>query len=382
MFKQLYADNYKSLVNFELPLEELTLLLGPNGVGKTSVLDVFFALSRLLGRAVKVTDDHVFPTRTLTRRQSRDIQAFQVDIELEGDSLAYRIEIQHERPTQRARVQLEQLTAGGRPLFRCESGEVQLYRDDHSQGPKYSVDWSESALARVPPRRENTRLTRFLEFMRKVLVCGLYPASFRTESSSEDPVLDRTAQNFSGWYRHMFQEHMDLAPQFTQSVQDVIPGLSGIRLESVGLDTRAMMVVFEEDGIRYEFRLDELSDGQRAILAIYSLIHLTAGQGYTLFLDEPDNYVALPEIQPWLIALADSCGETVAQAVLCSHHPELIDYLGGDRGWLLKREQSGATRAGRLEAEDIENGLKLSEVVARGWEQCHPHSQTLRSRQA
>ena len=103
-------------------------------------------------------------------------------------------------------------------------------------------------------------------------------------------------------------------------------------------------------------------------LGLYSLIHLTAGQGYALFLDEPDNYVALPEIQPWLIALADSCGETVTQAVLCSHHPELIDYVGGDRGWLLRREQSGATRAGRLESEDAANGLKLSEVVARGWE--------------
>ena len=368
MFKQLYADNYKSFVNFELPLDELTLLLGPNGVGKTSVLDVIFALSRLLGRAAKVTDAHVFPTRTLTRWQNRDIQVFQVDVELEGDSFAYRIEIQHERLTQRARVQLEQLTANDQPLFRCRSGEVQLYRDDHSQGPVYSVDWSESALARVPPRHDNKRLTRFLDFIRKVVICGLYPANFKTESSTEDPLLDRTGRNFSGWYRHIYQEHPDLVQKFTQSVRNVIHGFSGIRMPQVGLDTRAMMVVFEEDGIRYEFRLDEISDGQRAILAVYSLIYLNASQGYTIFLDEPDNYIALPEIQPWLIELADSCGETVTQAVLCSHHPELIDYLGGDRGWLLKREQSGATRAGRLATVGVESGLKLSEILARGWE--------------
>jgi predicted ATPase len=48
MIKRLYIDNYKSLVNFELPLRELTLLLGPNGVGKTSVLDVVFAMRLLL----------------------------------------------------------------------------------------------------------------------------------------------------------------------------------------------------------------------------------------------------------------------------------------------------------------------------------------------
>ena len=49
-------------------------------------------------------------------------------------------------------------------------------------------------------------------------------------------------------------------------------------------------------------------------------------------------YVALHEIQPWLLELADACGERVPQAVICSHHPELLDYLGGENGLLLQRE--------------------------------------------
>jgi hypothetical protein len=92
------------------------------------------------------------------------------------------------------------------------------------------------------------------------------------------------------------------------------------------------------------------------------------GQGGALFLDEPDNFVALPEIQPWLQALRDGCGESSGQAVLCSHHPELIDYLGPEHGVLLRREGSGAVRVGRLEASATEGPLKLSELVARGWE--------------
>jgi hypothetical protein len=86
-------------------------------------------------------------------------------------------------------------------------------------------------------------------------------------------------------------------------------------------------------------------------------------------LDEPDNYIALAEIQPWLIELADACGEEVPQAVLCSHHPELIDYLGGDRGLILRRESSGATTVRPASELAVEGGLKLSEVIARGWEQ-------------
>ena len=96
------------------------------------------------------------------------------------------------------------------------------------------------------------------------------------------------------------------------------------------------MVGFEQGGERYELRFGELSDGQRALIALYALIHLAAGQGYTLFLDEPDNYVALPEIQPWLRELENVCGETVLQAVLSSHHPELIDYLGSENSCMFQ----------------------------------------------
>ena len=134
------------------------------------------------------------------------------------------------------------------------------------------------------------------------------------------------------------------------------------------------MVSFGSGESVYELRLDEVPDGQRALIALYALLRLSrsrdrpAEPGSALFLDEPDNYVALAEIQPWLLELADSCGETIPQAVLCSHHPELIDYLGDDRGRLLVRERSGATRTETLEGIRIEGGLKLSEVIARGWE--------------
>jgi predicted ATPase len=368
MIKRLYIDNYKSLVNFELPLQELTLLLGPNGVGKTSVLDVMFALRRLLSGEAKVTDPDTFPTPTLTRWQKRDRQVFEMDVVLNGDELRYRLEVEHEYSTRKARIALERLESCGQPLFIFEMGEVHLFRDDHSKGPIYSADWTESALARIPQRQDNTRLTQFLDFIRKVIVCGLYPASFSTESLTEDSVLKRDARNFASWYRHVLLERQELVPDFTKALQEVIDGFRGIRMEKVGLDTRALMVTFDQFGERYELRLDEISDGQRALIALYSLVRLAAGQGYTLFLDEPDNYIALAEIQPWLIGLADACGEEVPQALLCSHHPELIDYLGGDRGLVLKRESSGVTIVRPSNELAVDGGLKLSEVIMRGWE--------------
>ncbi len=369
MIKRLYIDNYKSLVNFELRLHGLTLLLGPNGVGKTSVLDVMFAIRQLLAGVAKVSDKGIFATPTLTRWQTRITQAFELDVILDEDEFRYRLEVEHERSSRKARIAMEMLGSEGRPLFRFERGEVHLYRDNYSPGPSFGADWSESALARVPPRNDNTKLTKFVDFMRKVIVCGLYPASFETESSTEDAILQRDARNFAAWYRHVLLERQELVPEFTKALKEVIVGFRGIRMERVGLDTRALMVMFDQFGERYELRLDEISDGQRALIALYSLVRLAVGQGYTLWLDEPDNYLALAEIQPWLIELADACGDQVPQAVLCSHHPELIDYLGGDRGIILRPESSGATTVRPASEMAVEGGLRLSEVIARGWEQ-------------
>ncbi len=372
MFKRIYIDNYKSFVNFDLPLQDLTLLVGRNGAGKTAVLDVVYALRRLLEGTARVTDRDVFPPSSLTRWQEHAVQVFQVEAELGGDAFHYRLDVEHDRRERRARIVRETLSKSERPLFSFTKGEVQLYRDDHRKGSTFKSDWRESALARVVPVEENVALTRFLEFMRGVLVCGLNPPIFAAEAAGEDVILARDGRNFVDWYRHLLQERPHLNPDYTQVMRHVMEGLRGFRLEKVGIDTRVLSGVFGAADESHEYKFSELSDGQRALIVLYAITLLTADQGAALFIDEPVNYVGLREIQPWLIALADACGTAFPQAVLCSHHPEVIDYLGGDRGILLWREGVGPTRAESLadglNSEMRSGPLRLSQLMARGWE--------------
>ena len=97
MLQRLYVDSYKCLVNFELPFQELSLLLGPNGSGKTSVLDVVHALAMPLDSGARISDREVFPTPTLTRWQQRDLQVFEIQVRLDADSFTYRLEVEHDR---------------------------------------------------------------------------------------------------------------------------------------------------------------------------------------------------------------------------------------------------------------------------------------------
>lgn len=371
MFKRIYIDNYKCLVNFDLRLQDLTLLLGQNGAGKTSVLDVVYALRKLLEGSARVTDRDVFPPSSLTRWQKRDVQSFRLDVELEGDTFGYRLDVEHDRLGRRARIIRETLSKSGGLLFSFTEGDVQLYRDDHSEGPTFKSDWRESALARVAPVEHNVALTRFLDFMRGVLVCALNTPALTSETAGEDPTLARDGGNFVDWYRHLLQERPHLNPDYLAVLSRVLDGLRSLRLERAGVDTRALVTVFVEADERQEYSFGELSEGQRALIVLYAITCL-AVEETALFIDEPVNFVGLREVQPWLITLADACGDALPQAVLCSHHPEVIDYLGGEQGVLLWRDGLGSTRlesvAEALESTNRDTPLRLSQLMARGWE--------------
>ena len=375
MFKRIYIHNYKCLVNFDLSLQKTVLLLGANGAGKTAVLDVMFGLRKLLAGEAKITDRIAFHPSTLTRWQTQRNQVFELEAEVGGESFVYRLEIEHEEDGRRARIAKESLMGGGTTLFVFELGEVHLFRDDGSEGPTYRADWSESALARVVPQASNTRLSAFMNAIRNTVVCSIRPTRLRAESTSEDRLLDRYADNFVDWYRHALQENPASASSHVEALRPVIDGFNSARLLRSGLDSRAFMLEFitggngavRSDG-HYDLRFDELSEGHRVLVVLYALLHLRGNDGGVLFLDDPDNYVALPEIQPWLIELANLCDDTPSQAVICSHHPELIDYLGPDCGLVLRREASSVTTARPISSSASDTGLRLSELVARGWD--------------
>lgn len=372
MLKRLYIHNYKCFSNFELQLDELVLLLGPNGTGKSAVLDVLRALRNLLSGRPKVNDPEVFPPESVTgwRSVQKPTQIVELDVKLREweDTLTYRLEVEHDVPGERARVLLERLSDRNGTLFEFDHGNVQLYRDDYSPGPQFSGDWSESWLARVTSHRDNPRPGRFLEYISTIVVCGLYPPAIVAESRAEETVLERDGANFAAWYRSMIQERPDLNQTLDRALKETFEDFHGLRMERVGHDARVLKAVFAYDDERYELRFDQLSDGQRAVAFLYALLHLTQAPAPTLVLDEPDNYLGLAEIQPWLLSALQATGENLSQTIICSHNPEVIDFLGSEHGIVLSRTGAGPVTARRVDDLDFPEGAALSEMVARGWE--------------
>ncbi len=70
---------------------------------------------------------------------------------------------------------------------------------------------------------------------------------------------------------------------------------------------------------------------------MYAALYGMLGPQSLLCFDEPDNFVSLPEVQPWLQALRDLLEQRGGQAIVISHHPEVIDYLATDSAWRFER---------------------------------------------
>ena len=363
---RLYANNYRCLVNFDMSFDRLTLLGGPNGGGKSTIFDLLYAMRHLLADNAVVGD--VFPSESLTAWVSSTVQSFEIDVQGKEGTFSYKLVVSRNPEIGKQRIELEQLQLAGNPLFEFKLGEVQLYHDDYQPGPKYTYDWNLSALATIVPRSDNKKLTWFKKWVNALFVVSLQPKMMKSETAQESEWLNRDGTNFASWYRYISQEHQDKVFQLTQQLRTIIPGFHAFKLEQAGKQ-RILKVGFaseDKDAHPIYFDFEQLSDGQRVLIVLYSLLLGLQDLGHTVFLDEPENYVSLPEIQPWLMELNNACGEGFPQAVLISHHPEVINYLGPENGKWLDREPLGPTRVKKLSGR-IEEGLTLSEQIARGW---------------
>ena len=370
MIKRLYASNFRTLVNFELDFGPLTLLLGPNGAGKTTVFDVIRLICEFL-RGERTKD--LFPATTLTRWQQVEVQSFEITVAGQGGEFLYHIEVEHEPLRQLSRVRAERLTFDGKPLFESRLHEsrltAQLYRDDGSTGPTSLTDWSRSTIASIPPVPENRLMTWFKERMNRVIVTRFNPAVVGARAEEESPILDGDARNFVAWFRYVTSLDLELAAKLRSLLGDVINGLESVGLAPDGLAAKILRLQFgvvesANKHVSIVCRFDELSDGQRVLFMLYTLL-MAQSDDCTICIDEPENFLALREINPWLNMLMDKTQTQPCQAILISHHPELIDALAVGSGRWVDRVADAQSRAQSISNDA--SGLSVAELVSRGW---------------
>jgi len=405
MLTRLYATNYRCLVNFEFKPNAKQLIIGRNGTGKTTVFDVLAMLRDIAVRGLPL--ETYLGGKTRTRWQDVAEQRFELDVKGNGGEYHYTlvVDLREERAYARGsedplisrrdqdtkkgvlesiiprvgdafgpRVKQEELTFNGKLLFRFHEGEIGLFNDQQKPVPsvKFPLDWHRSGLATVEEgRKDNAKLTWFKRWLRGLTHVQINPwaMSARSEHESREPAKDMG--NFADWYRHLRLESGDAIFEAMADLREAIPGLAALDAKEAGLDVRVLQATMRSpNGKNINLPFTDLSEGQRSLIALYVLLHCAITEDGTLLIDEPDNFIALSEIQPWLLKMLDRVDEKDAQVILVSHHPELLNQLASQGAVLLDRPADGESRVRPFASIPSihETGLTPSEIIARGWE--------------
>lgn len=364
MITRLYIHNFRTLLNFEVQLKDFNLLIGRNGTGKTSILEVLGRLRRFIVDGAGVDD--LYPEKDISTLASKRSGRFEIDVHTGGMNFRYEIEIAHDLEKKKSRIEKEVLLEDGNIIFENIMGEASLYNDSYGKGPSFPIDWSRSGLNVVMPRNDNTKLIAFKEYMGNVCVSRLNPMVMRAESRGEAQTPAENMEHFSDWYRYLLQAEPGKTALISQKLAPALPGFKYLKFAPSG-DAKILMACFG-DNQEHCYRFDELSDGQRVLIVLYSLIYGVKTEDTIVCIDEPENFLALPEVQPWLDALNDLVEEGL-QVVLVSHHPKLINFLARDIGlWIYREGETGPTRIRNITDSGTENGgISLAALVERGW---------------
>ena len=380
MIGRFYADNFRCLTNFELELDQTNIFLGPNGSGKTSVFDALRKIQNLTVRGARIEDE--FPQRDLScLRSDNQVQQFELEIVVDQENYEYMLKMKHNLDRNRMWIDQEILRHNKKPLFVHEKGITRLYRDDYGRESSYQFDLMRSGIGFLHAHPDNKKLTRFKTELTNTIIVSPCPPLFKSETSTdtrtESAFFEPLMQNFVEWYWSVAQQDIGSVVRLFEELKQVLPGFESLSMVESGENARVLKAAFHSrsgDHRLNRYSFSQLSDGQRFLVALYALLHLVEddhlakGHRQSLFIDEPDNYLSLREVQPWLAQVVDACGETLEQAVIISHHPKTIDYLAGAKGRWFSRDGEGPVRVG-TEPKLSTGGLSLSEAIARGWEE-------------
>jgi len=366
MIDRLYIDNFRCFSSFEWHAPNRALLVGRNGSGKSSLLEVLWKLRQYLsGQADTET---LFPQSSLTAWDTRIAQVFELDIAGVQGAYSYRLEIQHDLA--KPRCVHEHLKLDGRTLYVYEDGEAHLFRDNGSEGPRFPADWSRSLIATIPARNDNRCLMGFRDRMRQIYLFSPDPRRMLAQSDREEEDPDPSLFNLVSWLRHLQAEDSSFASRLELSLRELLPGFTRYSLKSVGETERKLRFSFTNNtsnASEFVVPFDEVSDGQRMLTALYIILEGVFRPHTTICLDEPDNFVALRELQPWILQAQERQENINCQVLIASHHPEFINYqtpLG--ESMLFSRDSAGPVRVAPFPT--AEDDLEASEIMARGWE--------------
>ena len=367
MITRLYANNYRCLVAFEAKFDSFGVLCGPNGSGKSSVFDALKVICDLATSEAILGGDGSKDIQDLefTNWLNSTVQEFELTVQSGSHMFDYKLQIEQAHGDVKPRIIAESATCDGRELFTRDLEGVSFQRAGGTTS-SFPLDWRQAALGSIQPHGLLSDIQILQETLSKILIVRPSPRAMKLESKGESRQPTLSMDNLLSWYSSLAQDQ-EWTHVLSESVKDIWPDFMFFRQQDTGINAKTLQLRFDSDygkeaGV-YSFR--QLSDGEKALLGLYMIrTAIELGRANIVFIDEPDNYVGLPELQPWVLAMRELLDED-HQAILISHHPEILGSAGEENGAYLWRDSH--TSPSRIGPLKVPEGMSPGEAITRGW---------------
>ncbi|MFF7646612.1 AAA family ATPase [Streptomyces canus] len=393
-FLRLTVENFRTLTRMDLPLGPLTVLVGPNAVGKSNVLRVFEFLSDVARAGIEETvearggfDEIAYRGGHHTRSGLRiGLQGIWSPYASESEPDEYSLSLLHRRVAGDDRGRYN-FSRNERFLLHTEAGaaddkaaetRIELRRttadidsaaESEQQQPRPpKVDRMATGLrGEIPVPEDGPSATVIRSFARHLTEVRVFDADVRA-ARRPSPVglpgqlLADDASNLVDFLLRLREEH-DAWEALLEDVTTLVPSIEDIDVQLVPGTSGRATVQLKERNLRGRTSLADASFGTVRMLCLFALLHDPHPPVMTC-IEEIDHGLHPHALELLSERLREASERT--QLLVTTHAPVLVDQLEPDEVVICERDAKGASHIPATSTERIREVVEASEGLPLG----------------
>lgn len=347
MINRLYIDNFKSLVEFELPLSQFTCLIGLNGSGKSTVLQALdFTSAVMMGEVKSWLSDRKWQTKELNSRLvKRSNIELEIELTVDGRDFLWKGTFNRGKLCCTAEKITDMQTQ--ERLFSLKDGRYILGGSSTTETVHF--DYQGSLLSQL----KTDLLTEEVKAV-KDRICALRsldllsPESLRRSTrKTERQDIGMGGEQLSAFLHQLTESERN---KLLSQLQSYYPQIASIHTKAqrsgwIQLEVKEHYRGKDGDPITLESEARHVNDGMLRLLAILAQQFSALD---TLLFDEIENGIN-PEITEKIV---DALVESPRQIIVSTHSPMVLNYLEDQIAQksvvMLYKRTDGQTRAVRF----------------------------------
>lgn len=226
------------------------------------------------------------------------------------------------------------------------------------------VDNNRLGIASLGAFKDHPKISSFVQF-----ISGWYLSYFAPDAARTLPLsgvqqhLNSRGDNLANVVQFMEREHRDSFQNILDRIAEKIPGIDKIRTEKTS-DGR-LLLCFNDQGFQDPFYAPQMSDGTLKVFA-YLLLREDPNPPPFICIEEPENglYHKLLETLAAEFRAHATGRDGGSQLFITTHQPYFVDALDPEEVWVLEKGEDGfstITRASEIPyvQKMVEEGLPL-----------------------